>query len=360
VQQQDERADGAQPRQDERPHAGQLVGPARPGRLAGGQAVAEEGQAPAHVERAADDVGAVRDLVGVQGVGQHEQRRPGGEPPPGGTGTAADHDEGAGDEHQQDEVGDRVDGDQEGVAQRGVEVGADGERGREGRRGQPGDDGVEPHARGQPSDPRAEQVEQRGAGQRVEGDEGEVEPGGSDDRPGRGVGQGVAQGTHGVGPDCRGEQQPADPVLPDEDRPQDQQSGQPDDEQPLAADRQGGQHPVVPERVGSQRQHVHRRQDGGGYADGPQRPVGRLPGPSTPHGARDDLAHGDSIGQPAGTLSPAVPRPDSSHPPESTDRRGIGPLAGRAAGQRLCNASSATAMDAATRKSSRGSGTVTV
>jgi hypothetical protein len=120
-------------------------------------------------------------------------------------------------------------------------------------------------------------------------------------RPGR------SPGTHGVGPDGRGEQQPADPVLPDEDRPQDQQSGQPDDEQPLAADRQGGQHAVVPERVGPSDSTYTDARTAAGYADGPQRPVGRLPGPSTPHGARDDLAHGDSIGQPAGTLQPCGP-----------------------------------------------------
>src|SRR3712207_7371997 len=41
----------------------------------------------------------------------------------------------------------------EGAPQRGVQVGADGERGGEGRRGQSRHDGIEPHARRQPPDP---------------------------------------------------------------------------------------------------------------------------------------------------------------------------------------------------------------
>jgi hypothetical protein len=85
------------------------------------------------------------------------------------------------------------------------------------------------------------------------------------------------------------------------------------------------------------------------------------------HAADGALAHLPTPGSPSPTASAAQSPAAATSARSSAPARGIRPsgtetpgLARCARGQRLCRASRATAIDAATRKSRRGSGTVTL
>ncbi|MBN1094777.1 hypothetical protein JKP76_01080 [Blastococcus sp. TML/C7B] len=177
--QQRERGERAQARDEQRAPPVRARGDPARGALGGRQAAADERQAPAQVQRTADGVGAVAQLVGVEGVGHDEERQRGADPPPARPGTAADEHESAGDEAEQQQVSDRVehrDGGAERTAVQRLQLRADaGGRGDRGG-GAGGDRDVQPHAGRERADPAPQEQQERDEGQRVEAEEGGVGP----------------------------------------------------------------------------------------------------------------------------------------------------------------------------------------